>query len=265
MSSCKRSHRIECSLPPVEAALLCLEEMLEMGQERYTAELLANPKNPRVGLAERVEEGVRKFSTFGQRELVDRAVREAQKQADMRLVLILNLHDHVRRKLSVPQIELIEERFLRISLQTSVIGHKPKSWELWRAQLIERLIEKLCLKKTVELISVKYYRGHAMLFKADEDLLNSQTACLRDLMEDYNKNEGRLPGGKRIDLEAFSSQIADNAKGHAGNLAALARARTLMMFGEEQQAREHLDSTAHGARRELDRLRSLSQQDSLTC
>ena len=262
MSKDKRLQKIETSLPPTEAAILCLKEMLERGQERYSEEMLADPRNPRVLLAKMIGDAVRE--NLGDpplnRERLEQAVREAQKQGDMLIVLALTLHDHVRPKLIVAHTELLEERFIRILSQTSSLGHWPKSWELWRAQLTDSLIEKLRLKKIVESISLKYYRGHALLFAADEESLNSQIACLDDLMKDYNSLVGRLPDCKPIDFEALSLVIAEHADRQVDNLVALARAKTLVMFGEEQAARELLDSTAYRAVQELKRLRSLSQK-----
>jgi hypothetical protein len=241
--------KIETSLPPVEAVLLWLKEMLELGQEQYSEKMLADPKNPRVVLAEMIGEAVRdNFIRPMQPDLVQQAVREAQKQGDMLMLLVLNLHDHVRRKLIVPHTDLLEERFARILLQTSFVGLLSKSWALWRAQLTDSLIAKWCLKKIVESISVKYYSGHALLFEADEDI----KVCLPDFQP--------------IDLGALSAVIAKHAEWQVENLVVVARAKTLVMFGEEQAARELLDSTADIALRELKRLRLLSQQqDSLTC
>jgi hypothetical protein len=261
MSPHNRLRRIETSLPPIEAVLLWLAEMLELGQERYSEEMLADPRNLRVLLAKMIGDAIRENVIHAMKpEVLDQAVREAQKQGDMRMVLVLNLHEHVRGKLNVAHTDLLEERYTRILLQTSVVGHQPKSWDLWRAQLTDSLIEKLCLKKIVESISVKYYRGHALLFEADEDLLNAQIARLDDLMKDYNTLKVYLPDFKPIDLEALSLVIAEHAELQVENLVALARAKTLAMFGEEQAARELLDLTAHRAVQELKRLSSLSQR-----
>lgn len=267
MSLRKRVQKIETSLPPVEAVLLWLKEMLELGQEQYSEKMLADPKNPRVVLAEMIGEAVRdNFIRPMQPDLVQQAVREAQKQGDMLMLLVLNLHDHVRRKLIVPHTDLLEERYVRILLQTSFVGLLSKSWALWRAQLTDSLIAKWCLKKIVESISVKYYSGHALLFEADEDMLNSQIAQLEDLMKEYNTLKVCLPDFQPIDLGALSAVIAKHAEWQVENLVVVARAKTLVMFGEEQAARELLDSTADIALRELKRLRLLSQQqDSLTC
>ena len=124
--------------------------MLERGQERYSEEMLADPRNPRVLLAKMIGDAVRE--NLGDpplnRERLEQAVREAQKQGDMLIVLALTLHDHVRPKLIVAHTELLEERFIRILSQTSLLGHWPKSWELWRAQLTDSLIEKLRLKRS---------------------------------------------------------------------------------------------------------------------
>ena len=124
--------------------------------------------------------------------------------------------------------------------------------------MTDSLIEKWCLKKIVESIGVEYYRGNALLFRADEDLLNSQIACLEDLMQEYNTLEGRPPDCKPIDPGALSHVIAENAELQVEKLVAFAEAKTLATFGEEQGASELLNSTADIALRELKRLRSLS-------
>lgn len=266
MSPRKRLQKIETSLPPVEAVLLLLKEMLELGRERYLEELSADGRNPRVVLAKMIGEALRENFIHPTRpELREEAVREAQKQGDMRLVLALNLHDYVRDKLSVAHVELLEERFVRLSVQSCYVGHQPRSWELWRAQLTERFIEKLCLKEAVEAIAVKYYHGHALLFTADEDLLNSQIACLQELVNDYNKVLGCLPGAEPIDVGALSSVIAENAELQIENFVVLARAKTLMMFGEERAADELLRSASCKAFSEIKRLHSLAQQQGVTC
>ena len=54
MSLRKRVRKIETSLPPVEAVLLWVKEMLELGQERFMEETLADPRNPRVLLAKMI-------------------------------------------------------------------------------------------------------------------------------------------------------------------------------------------------------------------
>ena len=175
MSLRKRVRKIETSLPPVEAVLLWVKEMLDLGQERFMEETLADPRNPRVLLAKMIGDAIRENVIYPiKAEVVDQAVREAQKEADMRIVLVSNLHEHVRQKLTHSHTELLEERFTRILSQTSLVGHQPKSWELWRAQLVDSLFEKWCLKKIVASISADYYRGHALLFEADEEQVNRQ-------------------------------------------------------------------------------------------
>ena len=133
MSPRKRLHRIETSLPPLEAALLWLNEMLELGQERYSHEMLADLGNPRAVLAHMIGKAVRE--NLGDpplnRERLEQAVRQAQKQGDMLMVLVLTLHDHIRPKLIVARTELLEERFARILSQTSLLGLRPKSWDLF--------------------------------------------------------------------------------------------------------------------------------------
>jgi hypothetical protein len=269
MSLRKRLRRIEISLKPLGAVLLWLKEMLDFGQERYWEEVLADPRNPRNVVAKMVGEAVRKnFIHPMQPELVEQAVREAQKQADMLIMLILQLHDYVRSECKLHHLygELLDERLSRILGQSVSMGRiEPKPWELWRALLRDRLIATRSLRKIVQSISAKYYEGHPLLFAADEDVLNSEIACLEDLMKEYNCLKGVLPDWKAIDLHALSSEMERSVELQVEHLVTLARAKTLSSFGEEQAARELLDSTTHVALRELERLRSLSsRQDNLT-
>jgi hypothetical protein len=267
VSLLKRVQKIETSLPPVEAVLLWLKEMLELGQERYSCEMMADPRNPRVVIAQMIGDAIRENVNHAVKpEVLEQAVREAQKIGDMRMVLVLNVHEYVRGKTIFPHSDLLDERFARILSQTSLVGLNPKAWELWQAQLTNSLIEKWCLVKIIELISVEYYYGNALLFKADEELLKSQIASLEDLMEDYNSLEGRLPGCTPIIRESLSDVITEHAERQVKQLVVLARAKTLATFGEEEAARELLASTADTALRELNLRRSSSQsQKGGTC
>jgi hypothetical protein len=267
MSLRKRVRKIETSLPPVETVLLWLKGTLELGQEGFTRETLAHACNPRGWRAKLVGDAIREnVNDAIKAEVLDQVVREAQKEADLRIVLVMKLHEQVQQKLTDSGTELLEERFARLLSQTSLVGFQPKSWELWRAQLADSLVDKWCLKKIVASISIDYYRGHPLLFDADEERLNSQIACLEDLMKEYNSLERRLPGCKPIDGANLSSISEKHAERQAQNLIALAKVKTLVMFGEEQAAMELLDSTADNAIRAIKQLRSLSKpQEGMTC
>src|SRR5262245_37544513 len=109
--------------------------MLDLGHEGYMEKMFAETSNPRVVVAKMVAEAVRENLSeppIG-KELLDQAVREAQKQADILIVLVLNLHDYVRSKckLNHPYGDLLDERFTRILGQPLIVGKfVSKSWDL---------------------------------------------------------------------------------------------------------------------------------------
>jgi hypothetical protein len=126
MSLRKRLRRIEISLKPLDAVLLWLKEMLDFGQERYWEEMLADPRNPRIVVAKMVGEAVRENLSYPplKSELLEQAVRGAMKEADMRMVLILELHDYVRSacNLNRPYCELLLEKSIRILVEHRYLG-----------------------------------------------------------------------------------------------------------------------------------------------
>lgn len=257
----KRLQKVETSLTPLEAVLLWLKPMLDLGRQEYCEEMLADPRNPRVVVAKMVEEAVRENLSEPRLkpELLEQAVRDAIKQSDMLMVLVLDLHDHVRAKCAVNRIycELLDERLTRIVGQTQYLGFVPKPWELWRGLLIEKLLGMLSLRGVAQSISANYYDGHPLLFAEDENDLNTQIQCLEELLKEGNRIGAGLPAWEPIDLQPLSSHIEESVEMNAKGLVMSARAKTLMTFREEQPARELLNSMTYWSLPEMKRLRAL--------
>jgi hypothetical protein len=271
MTLLKRLQRIETSLTPREAVLLWLKGMLELSHESYLEKVFADPRNPRLLLLKAVAEAVRENLTGPplKPELLEHAVREAQKQADVLITLILDLHDRVRSecRLNHPYAELLFERFQRMLLE-QIVQHdrsQPDAWDSWRKLLTERLSAMWQLRKTVVAINARFFDGHPLLFAADKDMLNCQIVLLEDLRKTYNGLEHDLPGWTALNIDAQSSSMREQVEAKVAQLVAMANAKTLKDFGEEEAARELMDSYAFRALRELKRLRSSSsREDTLT-
>lgn len=243
--------------------MLWLEEMLDLGQKRYMEKMFADPRNPRVLVVRSVGEAVRENLSdppLGP-ELLERAVREAQKQADMLIVLILHLQDQVCCELRRhdPYAQLLFEQYRRMLLEQSMSRRSPpEDWDCWRALLIGRLITLGRLRKTVRAISARYYDGHRLLFATGENRLDCEIEVLEELAQHYNGMNGELSNWEVINIDVHSSSMAEQVEAQVEHYVTLATARTLAAFGEQEPARELLDSVAHHALRELKRLRSSS-------
>lgn len=264
----KRLQKIETSLTPKEAVFLWLKEMLELSHETYVEKMFADPRNPRVLVARTVGEAIRENLSDPplEPELLEQAVRKAQKEADMLIVLLLDLHDHVRSKceLNSVQAQVVDERFMHL-LQTYVYEGRfePCKWDSWRALLSDNLIAMRQLRETVASISDSYYDSHPLLFAADEEKLNGVIVRLEDLTNDYNSWQNTLPDWKPIYTDAHPS-LAEHYDALVALRVSTAQAKTLKDFGETEAARKLLDSNAVGICRMLNRLRSSSSPQTST-
>jgi hypothetical protein len=101
VSSAKRLARIESSLTPKQAVLLWLKEAQQFDITEYSEKILNAPLSdaPRVRFPKMAEEAVRdSLRKKGMKpEWIARAEREAWKQADSLVVLVLNLNDQVQQ------------------------------------------------------------------------------------------------------------------------------------------------------------------------
>ena len=267
----RRVQRIETSLTPRDVALLWLKRILEFGQHPHDDDMWSDPRRLRDAVAEKIGAAVRE--NFGdprlKREQLEEIVREAQKQADALMVLILDMHKYVSSESRVNrvQVELVLERYLRLLERYVHHGEfEPEAWDSWRAMLIQTWTAIRRLRKLVDCISETCFDGHALLFPGDEEVLNEDSADLETMAKAYKRLEGDLPDWKAIEIDAEFSLIAEYVTAQAEQFVLLAKVKTLDAFGERGAARKLLDSCEFRILRELKRLRSSSEpQDSLTC
>jgi hypothetical protein len=266
----KRLQRIETSLTPTQAVLLWLKEMLDLGQERYWEKLSADPSNPRVVVLKMVADAIRENLSEPPKKMeeLEQAVRAGQKQADMRIMLVLNLHDHVRSECRPNEAyaNLLVEKYRRMLQDFTYHGKfESEDWDSWRALLIERLICMRQLKETVVSIGTKYYDGHPLLFANDEDDLNYEIGFLEDLTKSYSRLKDKLPAWQPINIDAQLSSLREHVEALVALRVDIATAKTLNDFGEPEASRELRDSLDFRVRRALKRLRSSSSpQDTWT-
>jgi hypothetical protein len=267
MSHDKRVHTIETSLTPKAGVLFWLEDMLQSSHESYLEKLFANPSNPRVIVVKAVGEAVRENLSYPRltAEQLEQAVREAQRQADTLILLVLNLHERVRSKCqdAVMSIELICEQRQRLFFEATCQNKfEPKDWDSWRDRLFGTLTSMLVLREMVTSISAKYYDGHPLLFAADNDKLNVQIAYLQEALKLYNNLQHVLPGWKPITIDA--SFIAHHVEALAASLMDLSKVQTFAAFGEDEAARGLADSCRLRSQREMKKLLSSSSTQNAT-
>ena len=268
MSLNKRISEIEISLTPKDAAIGWLKDMVEMGDEAYTQKMLADPRNPRVLVTRMVADAVRQnHSLLATTGMMETAVREARKQTDLLMLLVLDLHKRVRSKCEInhPYTELLRERFHRLLLESEFRNKcVPEEWDLWRALLEGKLFGMRVLKEIVLYVSNKYYDGQPLLFATDQDCLNSQIVSLEELTSIYNHNE-KLPRWKELNIDDSLPLIRKHAENMAEVYFNLAKINTLKDFGEEGMATELLEvQTDHVFRKIKQARSSSSQQDTFT-
>jgi hypothetical protein len=265
----KRLQRIETSLTPKQAVLLWLKGMLESDNVSYLEKLFAAPRNEgtRSRMSQAVGEAVRK-SLIQQRttpELMERIVRDAQKQADVLVILIRDLHNrvHVECTVNAPYIALLYDKLRLLLVQHVHQGEfEPEAWDLWRAVLMKRLTTMCQLRDAIAAISARYYDGHPVLFVNDDSNLNRQIASLEHLTELYNELENGLPVWIAINFDAGSFSMREQLSAVVAEYVAMAESITLEDFGEHQAARDVVDRYVI---RRLKQLRSsAARQDSST-
>jgi hypothetical protein len=260
----KRLQKLETSLPPAKAGLFWLKDTLEFGQHRRYQDMWADPRRRRGEVVKQVGEAVHK--NLGdpplEREVLDQAVREAQKQTDTLMVLILDVHEYVRSesRLNNLRVDLALEKYLRLLERYAFRGEfDPEAWDSWRAMLIETWAAISRLRKLVDSISETYFDGHALLFPEDDEVLNSDNSDLEGIAKSYNRSQHNLPHWKAIDLDAELSLIAEYVPAQAEHFVLIAKAKTLDAFGERGAAMKLLDLCEIRISCELKRLRSLSE------
>jgi len=265
MSQNKRLQTIETSLPPTAGVLFWLEDMLQSSHESYVERIFADRSNPRVAVVRAVGEAVRENLSYPRLkpEQIEQAVREAQKQADTLILLVLDLHERVRSacKDAVVSIELISERWLRMMLQAMYQETaEPKEWDWWRNNLTVTLTSMLIMREMVTSIRAKYYDDAPLLFPAEQDRLNEQIAFLQATLKMYNDGQHAVPHWKPITIPS----IRENVEALVELLVDRAKAKTLAAFGEDEAARELFDSCSLRARREIKRLLSPNSRQDTT-
>jgi hypothetical protein len=265
MSHNKRVHTIETSLTPKAGVLFWLEDMLQSSHDSYLERLIADRSNPRVAVVRAVGEAVRENLSYPRLkpEQLEQAVREAQKQADTLILLVLNLHERVRSasKDAVVSIELIYERGLRMMLQAMYQDRsEPKEWDWWRDKLTVTLTSMLIMREIVTSISAKYYDCNPLLFAGDQERLNEQIALLEDTSKMYTHGQHALPHWKPITIPS----TAEHVEALVELLVDGAKAQTLAAFGEDEAARELLESCGVRAHRKVKQLLSPNSRQDTT-
>jgi hypothetical protein len=267
----KRVQKIETSLPPKEMGLFWLEKILEFGQNRQQEDLWADPRCVRLDVAQKIGEAVNENLADPplRRELLDQAVREAQKQTDTLMVLILDVHEHVSSESRIDHVsvDLVLEKYWRLLERGGYKGEfDPVAWDSWRAMLINKWTAIICLRKLVDSISETCFDGHTLLFAEDEELLNGNITALERMAKMYNDSEHDLAARRAIHLDTESPFIAEHVKALTEFFVSRAKGKTLSAFGERDAATKLLDSCESRLHREVKRLRSLGpKDDSVTC
>jgi hypothetical protein len=244
----QRLQRVETSLTPKQAVLLWLKETLELGFRGFFEKILTSPSDqlPRARISQNVAKAVREtLTTQGMGpEVIARAVREAQKEADFLIVLIRGLQKDVQLtcELNAPYVVLLYEKLQRMREQiVRGSGFEPTAWGLWRGVLVRRLTEVWRLRETIKEISERYFEHHSLLFPEDERCLNEQICRLEELAEHCNTMQRSFARRARIDLKSLLSSIRKQVLFDVGESVAHAKSTTLEDFGEWEAARRVLE------------------------
>jgi hypothetical protein len=274
VSLLKRVKKIETSLTPKEMALSCvnsLKDILNFDPGRDNDDLWLDPRGLRARVARKIGKAVRENLAdppLGA-EALDQAVREAQKQTDTLLVLILDVNQHVRSESRVNKVsvDLVIERYLLL-LEREAYKRDcdAQAWESWRAQLITTWIAVRRLEMLVDRISDACFDGRVFLWAENKEGLHHDRTDLERLAKSYDRFEGTVPDWKAINLDAELSSVAEYIRAQAEHRVSMAKAKTLSDFGESEAATNLLDSSNFRITRELNLLRSSSQtQERGTC
>jgi hypothetical protein len=255
-----RVKRIETSLTPKDAVVLWLRERHLVGVEKTLMNEVINSLAPRAEMAKQVGDALRQNLMRGRPlDELQRIVLEGQRQADVLVVLALELEQAVRSetRILLPHCDCLFEK-LRSMIRDGCDGDELRidCWTSWSAQVTAASIRLRRLQEIVAGISVKHYQGTPLLFEEDQDKLKLAIDLLQHLARVHDDLE--LPGCKPINIDTISLEesVISGIETHE----ICAKAISLKDFGEETKAWELV--SAH-ARRAICELREADPSASL--
>jgi len=235
MSLEKRVTKIECSLPPKQAALLWLEEMRRSGLSTFLARLSDPHENPLIRVPQMAARAVReRFNKNRIMPELANAEREAWRQAARLVVIAVGLNLtvlHGRRSRWTCKMLLREwlHGIMRGAPPDCVMANG------WRMLLTDELREARLLREVTTVLSTTYYDGQSLLVTELQDDLEHHIQDL-EAMAKPRKIHEPLSSCMAIDLMAVESSIKAQVPAVVANWVACARVEVLQLPGQPKGA-----------------------------
>ena len=263
MSAERRLAKLEGTLTPKAATLLWLTEAHGFSTLRtYVAWLIDQPASaaPLVRVPEAAEGGVRAALRGEKHDAVERAVREAVRQAVFLVELVIRLNTAAEAAIRILGLRYAalfwQLRAISAEAQLETAGpsrgmsrERTARWSAWR-WAVANLIENLYLaEETRAHLERRYLERTSTLFPdlaADWQALREQAerlAGLRDVVgptsmkvDGAHRRRGRSPGRPTIDLRPLRAAARDRAPEEAASLVDAGRAAALDALGDTDGA-----------------------------
>lgn len=263
MSAKRRLARLEGTLTPRAATLLWLTEAYGFPTlPAYIAWLIDQPPSvaPLYRVPEAAEAGVRAALRGEKRDVVERAVREAVRQAVFLVELVIRLNtaaEEAIRILGLCYAALFWQlRAISAEAQLETAGpsrgmsrERTARWSAWRGAVANLIGNLYLAEETRAHLERRYLERTSTLFPAlaaDWRVLREQAerlACLHDVVgptsvkvDGARRRRGRSPGRPTIDLRPLRAAACDRAPEEVASLVDAARAAALDALGDTDGA-----------------------------
>ena len=212
MSNKKRLAKITTSLTPKQSVLLWLKEAREFGFYEYVewvAHNFSSDDSPQHQIYKRIEKSVREAMKYQDKNVIDRAVSQACREAAFLFTLVLNVNVGL---LNDSKANTLQAALLAEQLKGVLLNNERTSLLSWRMRVIAYTGELLRIQTAIEIISDKFFEGHQILCRNAAENLTSNIETINQIIDVYNETSAQfLHGANTEKLKKDNSNLPRTA------------------------------------------------------
>jgi hypothetical protein len=233
----RRVRRIELSLTPQQVVMVWLKNALQAGSLEEGVRARHSPPH-RIAVANAVYDTVRS-SMKGQPEpLVERAIRQAQREADLLYLLIVYTN-----------IAVLEDREQRRREYVFLLGYliaemngktTNKRVQILRLVVLAFLKSVIILDAAIAQVVSEHFDGQPILFRDCEARLREQVQLVEEVSEIFNSLASSV-GYAKINLEELRKNLQSETDLQVSLWISNTHMNTLSALGNSQEMRAAMD------------------------
>jgi hypothetical protein len=198
---------------------------------------------PRVVIADSISRGIRSSLKGQSGALVERAIRQAHREADLLYMLLVHINAAVQESIEPRRRECLlligYLKALEYGPITSVLEDQLRTLTL---MLVEEILLVDC---AISQVRAEQFDGHPLLFSDSAIKLKALLDIARIVLDYFNRWARRL-SFRKLSAEEICQKLRPAIDKQVGRWTSVARGYTLAAFGEVGELRAHLDEFIRG-------------------